>query len=139
MDALELLGDTGANGSMMNPAWPERIDCGQGWKALRNGRLNGPLQKQDRVTFLASDLHGENRRAGVYARVRENDQPTGPCPACCNKRLGDRKEVREMAWSFKTEPPRATVRCHASRPGRCGPVALGKWRFDILALCWLQR
>jgi len=24
--------------NMMNPAWPERIDCGHGWVTLRNGR-----------------------------------------------------------------------------------------------------
>ena len=27
--------------SMMNPAWPKRIDCGHGWVTLRNARQTG--------------------------------------------------------------------------------------------------
>jgi hypothetical protein len=71
MDALELPQDDGASRSMMNPVWPETIVGGHD-KVTPQMPINGPLKKENRITFFGRHAG----RAGLYARVPTNDQQT---------------------------------------------------------------
>src|SRR5207248_8699567 len=134
MDALELPPSDRASRSMMNPVWPETIDCGHGGESRENGRKMAFHKAESSGVFgHASGRAKAPFRVGLYARVSTHDQQTIPLQTRAMREYAARRgwtitlQVKEIG-SGASQRERREMLLEAARRREIDAVLV--WRLD---------
>jgi len=118
---------------MMNPAWPETIDCGRPDPPLPNGPQSHTFAPEIGQGFGQGSKPAKSVRAGLYARVSTHDQQTIPLQTRALREFAAQRgwiitvQVKEIG-SGASEPELREKLLEAARRREIDVVLV--WRLD---------